>query len=299
MYEKFYGLSRDPFRLNPDARFSFHHKSYLKSKSYLGYALHKREGIVLITGQPGCGKTSLIIELIAEATDQPVALAHLLGSQMSADDLLTTILVNFGVDIVTPHTEMKSSLLLRLETLLRRFHRKGIWPVLIIDEAQALSIEALEELRGLTNLQVNGQPALQLFLVGQPALREKILTPALEQLHQRIVASCELTALSEEDTQAYIIHRLNEVGWDGDPTISSEVYELIWKASQGNPRWINLLCSRMLLSGMVDEKHQLTHTDIKSIVKDLAAEDLLPREVRSNIDELFEVTMVPQSVHKS
>jgi len=298
MYEKFYGLDRDPFRLNPDTRFNFHHKSYLKSKSYLRYALHKQEGIILITGQPGCGKTSLINELMAELADQPVALAHLMGSQMVADDLLTMILASFGVNIDTSHAEFRASLLLRFAKLLQRLHSEGLWPVLIVDEAQGLSIQALEELRGLTNLQVHGHPALQLFLIGQPGLREKILNPTLEQLHQRIVASCVLTVLNEEETQAYIVHRLNEVGWDGDPTISSDVYELIWKASEGNPRWINLLCSRLLLGGMVEEKHQLTQTDIKSVLNDLVAEDLLPKNVRSSFDQLFEAPVLRQSVPK-
>ena len=151
--------------------------------------------------------------------------------------------------------------------------------LLIIDEAQDLAPSALEELRLLTNLQQNNVPLLQIFLVGQEQLRDLVMTPALEQVHQRIVAACHLAPLDEQTTRDYVLHRLRWVGWQDDPRLDDAIFPYIHKYSTGIPRLINLICSRLLLHGMVEERHELGEPDIQTAIESLAAEELLPPAV--------------------
>ncbi|MET0087429.1 MAG: AAA family ATPase [Sedimenticola sp.] len=285
MYEAFYGLTTEPFRLSPDSSFCYQHTSYKKAKSYMQYALHRGEGFVMITGRPGTGKTTLINDLTSDFGDESVVCASIVSTQLQADDLLRMVLFNFGLDVDTDH---KSVLLQRLETFLTNLQHEGRRPLLIIDETQDLSGSALEELRLLTNLQQNNKPLLQIFLVGQEGLREMVLQPHLEQLHQRIIAACHLQPLNQETTGEYVKHRLSQANWQNDPAIDEEVYPLIFKFSMGIPRWINLICSRMLLHGMVEERHELVVDDIVGVIDGLIQEQLLPRELEANLDVLRE-----------
>ncbi|MET0093798.1 MAG: AAA family ATPase, partial [Sedimenticola sp.] len=239
----------------------------------------------MITGRPGTGKTTLINDLTSEFSDESVVYASIVSTQLQADDLLRMVLFNFGLDVDTDH---KSVLLQRLETYLTNLQHEGRRPLLIIDETQDLSGSALEELRLLTNLQQNNKPLLQIFLVGQEGLREMVLQPHLEQLHQRIIAACHLQPLNLETTGEYIKHRLHTANWQNDPAIDEEVYPLVFKFSMGIPRWINLICSRMLLHGMVEERHQLEVDDIVGVIDGLIQEQLLPRELEANLDMLRE-----------
>lgn len=273
MYEEFYNLREEPFRLSPDSRLCFMHPCYKKAKSYMQYALRRREGFVMVTGRPGMGKTTLINDITNELTDQGNLFASLTSTQIEADDLLRLVVLKFGLDGETEH---KSLLINRLETFLHRVHREGRRPVLIVDEAQDLAADALEELRLLTNLQAENQPLLQIFLVGQDELRQKVLTPGLEQLHQRIVAACNLAPLTQESVEAYIKHRLQHVGWKEDPELHQAAYEPIYLHSLGIPRVVNQICSRLLLHGMVEEKHFLGAEDVLEVVASLNEEQLLP-----------------------
>jgi putative secretion ATPase (PEP-CTERM system associated) len=283
MYEEFYGLDREPFRLTPDTGFCFQHQSYKKAKAYMQYALHRGEGFVMITGNPGTGKTTLISDLTSSLPDEDVICANIVSTQLQADDLLRMVVLNFGLDAQTDH---KSRLLHELEQYLRLLHQQGTRPLLIIDEAQDVPRDALEELRLLTNLQDNNKPLLQIFLVGQEGLRKLVLLPQLEQLHQRIIAACHLQPLSQSTTEEYVKYRLQEAGWHDDPTIAPEIFPLIFKFSLGIPRWINLICSRMLLHGMVEERHELTIDDALSVFDGLIHEQLLPAELGTELNEL-------------
>lgn len=273
MYDAFYGLREEPFRLSPDSRLCFMHPSYKKARAYMQYALQRQEGFVMVTGRPGTGKTTLINHITTQLSNQGNLHASLSSTQVRADDLLRLTVLKFGLNGDTPH---KAELIHRLEHYLYRLHRERRRPLLIIDEAQDLGKDALEELRLLTNLQKDNQPLLQIFLVGQEELRQTVLAPGLEQLHQRVVAACHLSPLDRGDTEEYIKHRLGRVGWADDPALSEEIYPLIHSYSLGIPRVINQICSRLMLHGMVSEKHLLELADISEVIEDLSREQLLP-----------------------
>ncbi|WP_260291711.1 AAA family ATPase [Sedimenticola hydrogenitrophicus] len=285
MYESFYNLKAEPFRLSPDHRFCFSHKSYAKAKAYMQYAIHRAEGFVMVTGKPGTGKTTLVNDLVDGLSQSKIVVATIVSTQLEADDLLRLVACNFGLDIDAPN---KAVVLQGLSVRLRRFHEEGTRALLIIDEAQDLAASALEELRLLTNLQLNNQPLLQIFLIGQENLRDLIQKPSMEQVHQRLVAACHLDSLNEPDTKAYIRHRLDRVGWRDNPTIDEGVYPLVFQFSKGVPRRINLICSRFLLHGCVEEKHRIRAADVRTVVEELQHEQLAPAGFKAELPSLMD-----------
>ncbi len=281
MYEQFYDLKAEPFRLSPDHRFCFNHKSYAKAKAYMQYAFQRAEGFVMITGRPGTGKTTLVSDLIESLRQDQVTVGMLVCTQLGADDLLRMVADTFGLP---SNTEHKSQLLQQLTKLFVNGYKSGKRALLIIDEAQDLSTGALEELRLLTNLQINREPLLQIFLLGQEELRNIVQQPNMEQVHQRLVAACHLASLTEDETKSYIKHRLCQVGWQNDPAISEAVYPVIHKVSQGIPRRINMICSRLFLHGCVEELHQIGINDAKIVLSEIDQEQLTSRELPSELD---------------
>lgn len=284
MYEAFYNLSAEPFRLSPDHRFCYEHKAYTKARAYMAYAFMRAEGFVMITGRPGTGKTTLVGDLVETLAKENVRTANLVCTQLKADDLLKVVAYSFGVDTAVVE---KGELLQRLDALLHQWERAGERALLIVDEAQDLSVSAMEELRLLTNIQVNGKPLLQIFLLGQPELRDLLLKPEMEQVHQRIVAASHLSALEPDEAEAYVKHRLEQVGWSGDPAISKAVYPLIHKFSEGVPRRINLICSRLFLHCGVEQRHQVGVSDMREVIGELQFENLAVGSTISDAD--FEV----------
>ncbi|MCW8907288.1 MAG: AAA family ATPase [Sedimenticola sp.] len=285
MYESFYNFKAEPFRLSPDHRFCFTHKSYAKAKAYMQYAIHRAEGFVMVTGKPGTGKTTLVNDLVDGLAQSRIVVATIVSTQLEADDLLRLVSCNFGLDVDAPN---KAVVLQGLSVRLKRHHEEGTRALLIIDEAQDLSASALEELRLLTNLQLNNQPLLQIFLVGQENLRDLVQKPSMEQVHQRLVAACHLESLNEEDTKAYVRHRLDRVGWKDDPVIDEGVYPLVYQFSKGVPRRINLICSRFLLHGSVEEKHRIRASDVRTVVDELQHEQLAPVGFKGQLPPLMD-----------
>lgn len=281
MYQQFYNFSAEPFRLSPDYSFAYPHKGYTKAWAYMEYAFMRAEGFVMITGKPGVGKTTLIGALTNKLADTPVKIANLVCTQLRADDLLRMVAYEFGIPVSIVN---KSEILQRLIQLLRLWHRDGHRALLIVDEAQDLSISALEELRLLTNIQVDSRPLLQIFLLGQPELRKVILSPQLEQVRQRIIAASHMKPLESDETEAYIRHRLETVQWRGDPAISKAVYPLIYKFSEGVPRRINLICSRLLLHCSVERQHWVTVADVREVILELQSEHLASGDSFSESD---------------
>ena len=210
MYQKFYNLSAEPFRLSPEHGFAYSHKGYTKARAYMDYAFMRAEGFVMITGRPGTGKTTLIGALVDDLANSPVSIANLVCTQLQADDLLKMVAYEFGIPVSVVE---KGELLQRLTKQLKSWYRDGRRALLIVDEAQDLSVSAMEELRLLTNIQMESRPLLQIFLLGQPELRELILSPRLEQVHQRIIAASHMQPLEKDETEAYIRHRLETVRW--------------------------------------------------------------------------------------
>lgn len=281
MYDQFYRFNSEPFRLSPDHAFAYAHKGYIKARAYMAYAFMREEGFVMVTGRPGTGKTTLVGALIEHLSGENVRVANLVCSQLRADDLLKLVAYEFGVavDVVE-----KGELLQRLTQQLRAWHRDGRRALLIVDEAQDLAVSAMEELRLLTNIQVGGKPLLQIFLLGQPELRELVLRPELEQVHQRIVAASHLKSLELEETREYILHRLDVVGWRGDPAFSQAVFPLVYKFSEGIPRRINLICSRLLLHCALEQRHRVEVADVREVIGELQDEHLAAGATWSEAD---------------
>lgn len=294
MYDRFYGFTQEPFRLSPDHHFAYQHRGYKKARAYMAYAFMRAEGFVMVTGRPGTGKTTLVGALIEDLASERAQIANLVCSQLHADDLLSMVAHEFGVDIGITN---KGQQLQHLTRQLQKWHREGRRALLIVDEAQDLSTSAMEELRLLTNIQVNGRPLLQIFLLGQPELRELILRPEMEQVHQRIVAASHLQPLEPDETEQYMRHRLGAAGWNGDPAISNAVYPLVFKFSEGIPRRINLICSRLLLHGSVEQLHRIGAEDVRAVVEELQGESLAAGSVFTDhdfdVEDEFEPALEP------
>ena len=281
MYENFYQLSADPFRLVPDPAFSFQHQSYRKAMTYMLHALRRAEGFVMITGQPGTGKTTLLSDLVHTLSHEQITIAKIISTQLTSNDLLNLVAYSFNLD---PEGWSKAKLLVQVEHFLKQQYLHGRRPLLIVDEAQGMNAGALEELRLLTNMMVDNHQLLQVFLVGQEQLRDTVNTPELEQLQQRMIAATYLEPLDTDNTRAYIEHRLRCVNWRGDPLISKEAYAMIQRYSQGIPRRINQICSRLFLHGCTEEKHRLGTTELEMVAKELQQEFLLPMDIESIFD---------------
>jgi general secretion pathway protein A len=265
MYAEFYGLAARPFQLTPDARYFFESTVHRQAMAYLVYGLHHAEGFIVITGEVGAGKTTLVENLLATINEDSFVTAKIVTSQLGGDDLLHLVAAGFG--IVT-ESMAKGPLLQRISDFVVAQYREGRRAVLIVDEAQNLSFEALEELRMLSNILVDRTMALQSFLLGQPQFRAVLGSPRLEQLRQRVTAAYHLGPLSEADTRAYIEHRLRRADWRGDPSFTDASFSLIHRHTEGVPRRINALCSRLLLYGFLEQLHTLPEGAVEKVAKD-------------------------------
>ena len=250
MFESHFGLSGSPFALNPDPAFFFASKGHARALAYLKYGVYQREGFIVVTGEIGSGKTTLVRALLDGLDADHVVAAQVRNTQLDSAELLHSICVAFGVAVAGP---TKAHMLGALEAYFTALAAAGKRALLIVDEAQNLGPRELEELRMLSNFQFGSHALLQSFLVGQPELRQILRSSALEQLCQRIIAACHLGPLESEETRAYIEHRLRHVGWNGRPAIDPEAFELIQAHTGGIPRRINLLCSRLLLAAWLGD----------------------------------------------
>jgi type II secretory pathway predicted ATPase ExeA len=222
----------------------------------------------VITGEIGAGKTMLARMLARNLESQNLVMAQVVSTQLEADDMLRMVAAAFGL----PHENSKATLLRTLEQFLLSCHRQGKRALLLVDEAQNLPLKSVEELRMLSNFQCGDKPVLQSFLLGQPEFRRTLQSPALEQLRQRVIASCHLGPIEEAEIEAYIVHRLQTVGWRNDPSFSADAFPSIYQHTGGIPRKINVLCDRLLLMGRLDERHVLTGKEVAEVVADLQLE---------------------------
>jgi general secretion pathway protein A len=269
MYADQYNLTGRPFQLSPDHRFFFGSRGHKKAMAYLTFGLSEREGFIVITGDIGTGKTTLVGHLMSRMDRGKYVSANVVTTQLQADDALRMVASAFGLQI---RDRDKATTLREIEAFLAGNHQMGKHVLLVVDEVQNMSVSALEELRMLSNFQLEGRPLLQCFLVGQPQFRAIMANPDMEQLRQRVIASCHLEPLDEDETRAYIEHRLSTVSWKGDPAFSDEAFHLIHLHAGGVPRRINTLCSRLMLFGSLEDRHYFDADTVLEVVAELADE---------------------------
>ena len=270
MYEAFYGLSNKPFQLNPDPRFYYSSKPHRRARSYLVYGVMRGEGFIVITGEVGAGKTTIVRDLLDSLENGSVVAAHLVSTQLGAEDALKLVCAAFGVSV---RGSGKADMLMALEAFFITQTTQGKRCLLIVDEAQNLQPLAVEELRMLSNFQFGDQALLQTFLVGQPEFRDILQGPSMLQLRQRVTARCHLGPLDEEDTRAYVEHRLKCAGATDKPTFDPAVFAALFQQSGGIPRRINTLCDRLLLLGYLSETTHLTLDALNEVVAEMHVEN--------------------------
>ena len=269
MYAAYYKLSGRPFQLSPDHRFFFGSRSHQKAMAYLSYGLTERDGFIVITGEIGAGKTTLVRHLLNSVDRDNFVTATVVTTQLEADDALRMVASAFGL----PFQGLDKATLLRaLESFLVECHQEDKHVLLIVDEVQNMPFSALEELRMLSNLQHNEQPLFQCFLLGQPQFKRFIAHEDMEQLRQRVIASCHLEPLDESECRTYIEHRLKMVDWAGDPSIDEAAYTVIYRYSNGVPRRVNTLCARLMLHGFLEDLHHFDERVVMDVVHELAVE---------------------------
>lgn len=270
MYDEFYGLSGRPFQLTPDPRFYFESGTHRKALSYLGYGLAQGEGFIVITGEVGAGKSTLAAHLMASVDRQRLTAAQIVTSALDGEELIHVAARAFGLE-VAGHD--KATALAQIEAFLHHEAREGRRCLLVVDESQNLSVEALEELRMLSNFQLGAHPLLQILLLGQPEFRTLLQTSdELEQLRQRVIASHHLDAMEPAEVGAYIEHRLALVGWQGRPQFDARVYADLAKASGGVPRRVNQIINRLLLMGAVEQRDHIDAAMLQAVLSDLAGD---------------------------
>ncbi len=269
MYEAYYGLTGKPFQLNPDPHFYFGSKQHRRARAYLEYGVQRNEGFIVITGEVGAGKTTIVRGLLESLDPETVVSANLVSTQLDAEDTLRMVGAAFGVVV---RDLSKSDLLMSLEAFLVTQISQGKRCLLIVDEAQNLTPRAVEELRMLSNFQFGKQALLQTFLVGQPEFREILQHPSMQQLRQRVTATCHIGPMDVDETRGYIEHRLKCVGADGRPSFDVPAFEAIHMATGGIPRRINSVCDRLLLLGFLGEKDAFGADEVAVVVDEIREE---------------------------
>ncbi len=273
MFDDFYGLTGRPFQLTPDPAFYFESLTHRKALSYLSYGLAQGEGFVVITGEVGAGKSTLVAHLMATIDPARLTAAQVVTSALGGEELVHVVAQAFGL-IVEGHD--KASALGAIEAFLHDEARAGRRCLLVVDESQNLQIGALEELRMLSNFQLGAHPLLQTLLLGQPEFRATIQDhPDLEQLRQRVIAAHHLDAMEPGEVQPYVEHRLKTVGWTGNPAFEPAVFAGLYEASGGVPRRINQICNRLMLLGSVEQRAQIDGAMLAMVLDELAIDGTL------------------------
>lgn len=288
MFEERFGFSGSPFRLAPDPKFFFGSKTHNKAMAYLHYGLRQAEGFIVITGEIGAGKSMLIGHLLDQLDRSNVVAANLLTPNLTPGDLLSHILSAFRIE---PSASGKAADIEAFEDFLFDQLNHGKRVLLVVDEAQNLPLKTLEELRVLSNMEYDGTPLFQVFLVGQPDFRETMARADMEQLRQRVIATYHLQPMSRDETEKYILHRLACVGWEGAPAFAENSFDVIHAATGGLPRKIHKLCNRVLLYAAVEDKATIDADAVGAVLKELIAEQTAAgqtAEFEAAADELAE-----------
>ncbi len=283
MYDRYFNFSDRPFKLSPDPKFFFSSPQHKKALSYLHYGLSLGEGFIVVTGPIGSGKTTIARNLVS-SVDYNVKVIQLVMTHLSPGELLA--LVANGLGIISSHLS-KADLIKQIEQQLLLLNQQNKRALLVVDEAQNLPVETVEELRMLSNLQVEGMPLIQSFLLGQEELKSIIDLPQMEQFRQRVIASCHLKAFDTEQTEQYILHRLTQVGWNEFPRLDADIFPIVANQSMGIPRKINLIMDRILLSASLEESEnvdvEMVEEAISEVYQEISASIHPSKVYQSNI----------------
>lgn len=266
MYKEYYGLKEMPFNITPDPHFLFLSPVHQEAIQHLRYGISEKKGFIVLTGEVGCGKTTLCRYLLNEIDDKPIETALILNPRVSETQLLQAILRELGVEKVK---RSRVELLEQLNALLLKLIDEGKDIVLIIDESQNMTFQALEHIRLLSNLETNTQKLLQIILIGQPELKEKLQNESLRQLRQRILVHYDLRPLTQEEMEQYVRYRLIMAGANGRPEFTKAAMKKIHKHSRGIPRLINNLCDKSLLSAFIKSRDMITWWDVRRAAKEM------------------------------
>ena len=273
MFDTFFGLTGRPFQLTPDPGFYFESLTHRKALSYLGYGLAQGEGFIVITGEVGAGKSTLVAHLMATIDPNLLTAAQIVTSKLGGEEVVHVVAQAFGL-AVEGHD--KASALGAIENFLHEEARAGRRCLLVVDESQNLSIEALEELRMFSNFQLGSHPLLQTLLLGQPEFRDTLHNhPGLEQLRQRVIATHHLDAMEPGEIQPYVEHRLALVGWTSNPAFDPRVFAGLYDASGGVPRRINQIANRLLLLAAVEQRRDVDMAMLDQVVDELKRDGTL------------------------
>lgn len=293
MYDDHYGLTGRPFQLTPDPAFWFDTVTHRKAMAYLGYGLSQGEGFMVITGDPGTGKTTLVGHLMATIDAERLNVIRIVTTQVEADDFLRLVAAGLDVD----HAGLtKAQLLDAIERGLHAVARTGRRTLLIVDEAQSLPVGSIEELRMLSNFQAGGYALLQIFLLGQPEFRQRLHgSERLEQLRQRVIAMHHLDPMDVEEVGPYLEHRLGVVGWNGRPSFSFDAITALYDWSGGVPRRLNQLVSRVLLYGAIEAIERFERGDVERVIADLDGDGMAgaPEVPPANAPRADDIEQVP------
>lgn len=265
MYKKFFGLKENPFNVNPDPRYLFLTPHTQEALACLTYGIETRKGFILLTGEVGTGKTTLINKLLEWLHKERVFTAFVFNPRLSVSQFFDFMLADFGIQC---ESHQKGQMLLKLNQWLLDRYRAGERAVLIVDEAQNLSPQMLEEIRLLTNLETSTEKLLQIVLAGQPELEQKLNQPDLRQLRQRITLRAKTRQLTLEETQGYIEERLRIAGSENPDIFTPEAVAMVHRYARGIPRVTNLLCEHALVSSFADEKNPVQAETVEEVARD-------------------------------
>ena len=297
MYKDFFGLHADPFSVNPDPRYLFLTPHTEEALACLTYGIQSRKGFVLLTGEVGTGKTTLINKFLEWLRMQKVTTAFVFNSRMDVPQFLDYMMADFGIPC---DSESKSQIVLRLYNWLLERYREGETAVLIVDEAQNLSDEVLEEIRLLTNLETATEKLLQVVLVGQPELEQKLKQPQLRQLRQRLTLRAKTHALTLEETRAYVQQRLRIAGAEEQEIFQQESLDAVFRHSLGIPRVINLICEHCLVNAFVDQQKVIGPEIVDAVARDFeldnTATSVMTTSVAPAVAEKFDLAHALRSL---
>jgi len=296
MYQKFFGLRESPFNVNPDPRYLFLTRQMQEALAGLTYGIQNRKGFILLTGEVGTGKTTLLNRLLDWLHGQRVSTAFIFNSQMDVIQLFDFIMADFEIPC---ESREKSQMLLRLNHWLLDRYRSGGTAVLIVDEAQNLSLEVLEEIRLLTNLETSTEKLLQIVLTGQPELEERLKLPQLRQLRQRITLRSRTSPLTLEETFGYIAERLRIAGANGEAIFSKEAVQAVHLYSRGIPRVVNLLCEHSMINAYVDHLRPVPAQLVEEVAREFQLDEIEPTapvSFRANAQQTMDARLLLQNL---